>query len=29
VAIALALIFREVVISLFAGVWLGAFLWSG
>jgi Na+/H+ antiporter NhaC len=29
VAIALALIFREVVISLFAGVWLGAFLWTG
>jgi Na+/H+ antiporter NhaC len=28
-AIALALIFREVVISLFAGVWLGAFLWTG
>jgi Na+/H+ antiporter NhaC len=29
IAIALALIFREVVISLFAGVWLGAFLWTG
>jgi Na+/H+ antiporter NhaC len=28
-AIALALIFREVVIALFAGVWLGAFLWTG
>lgn len=28
-AIVLALIFREVVISLFAGVWLGAFLWAG
>ncbi|MDQ3555942.1 MAG: Na+/H+ antiporter NhaC family protein, partial [Gemmatimonadota bacterium] len=28
-AIVLALIFREVVISLFAGVWLGAFLWTG
>ncbi len=28
-AIALALIFKEVVISLFAGVWLGAFLWTG
>lgn len=28
-AIAMALIFREVVISLFAGVWLGAMLWSG
>ncbi|CAN5726670.1 Na+/H+ antiporter NhaC family protein [soil metagenome] len=28
-AILLALIFREVVISLFAGVWLGAFLWTG
>jgi Na+/H+ antiporter NhaC len=29
IAIALALIFREVVISLFAGVWVGAFLWTG
>ncbi|HEX2206482.1 MAG TPA: Na+/H+ antiporter NhaC family protein [Longimicrobium sp.] len=29
VAIALALIFREVVISLFAGVWVGAFLMAG
>lgn len=28
-AIVLALLFREVVISLFAGVWLGAFLWTG
>ncbi len=28
-AIALALIFREVVISLFLGVWLGAFFWTG
>lgn len=28
-AIVLALIFREVVISLFAGVWLGAFFWTG
>ncbi len=28
-AILLALLFREVVISLFAGVWLGAFLWTG
>lgn len=28
-AIVLALVFREVVISLFAGVWLGAFLWTG
>jgi Na+/H+ antiporter NhaC len=29
VAILLALIFREVVVSLFAGVWLGAFFWTG
>ena len=29
IAIALALIFKEVIISLFAGVWLGAFLWTG
>ncbi|MFQ5747108.1 MAG: Na+/H+ antiporter NhaC family protein [Gemmatimonadota bacterium] len=29
VAILLALIFREVVISLFLGVWLGALLWVG
>jgi hypothetical protein len=29
IAIVLALVFREVVISLFAGVWLGAFLWTG
>ncbi|MGD8698614.1 MAG: hypothetical protein PVJ43_04950, partial [Gemmatimonadales bacterium] len=28
-AIALALIFREVVISLFAGIWLGAFFVAG
>jgi Na+/H+ antiporter NhaC len=28
-AIVLALIFREVVISLFAGIWLGAFFWTG
>ncbi|HET7274232.1 MAG TPA: Na+/H+ antiporter NhaC family protein, partial [Longimicrobiaceae bacterium] len=28
-AIALALVFKEVIISLFAGVWLGAFLWTG
>ncbi len=28
-AIAFALVFREVVISLFAGVWLGAFLLTG
>jgi Na+/H+ antiporter NhaC len=28
-AVALALIFREVVISLFAGVWLGAFFIAG
>jgi Na+/H+ antiporter NhaC len=28
-AIVLALIFREVVVSLFAGVWLGAFFWTG
>ena len=29
VAVALALIFREVVISLFAGVWVGAFFAAG
>jgi Na+/H+ antiporter NhaC len=29
VAILLALLFREVVVALFAGVWLGAFLWTG
>jgi Na+/H+ antiporter NhaC len=29
VAIALALIFREVVVSLFAGVWVGAFFVAG
>lgn len=29
IAIVLALLFREVVVSLFAGVWLGAFLWTG
>jgi hypothetical protein len=29
VAIALALIFKEVVVSLFAGVWLGAFFVAG
>jgi Na+/H+ antiporter NhaC len=29
VAIALALIFREVVVSLFFGVWLGAFFYAG
>lgn len=29
IAIALALIFREVVISLFAGIWLGAFFAAG
>jgi Na+/H+ antiporter NhaC len=29
VAIALALIFKEVVISLFAGIWLGAFFVAG
>lgn len=29
VAILLALLLREVVISLFAGVWLGAMLWNG
>jgi Na+/H+ antiporter NhaC len=29
VAIVLALVFREVVISLFLGVWLGAFLFAG
>jgi Na+/H+ antiporter NhaC len=29
IAIALALIFREVVISLFLGVWLGAFFFAG
>jgi Na+/H+ antiporter NhaC len=29
VAIALALIFREVVISLFAGIWLGALILAG
>ena len=28
-AIGLALLFREVVISLFAGVWFGALLWTG
>jgi hypothetical protein len=28
-AIALALIFREVIVALFAGVWLGAFFWTG
>lgn len=28
-AIALSLVFREVVVSLFAGVWLGAFFWTG
>jgi Na+/H+ antiporter NhaC len=28
-AIALALIFREVVSALFIGVWLGAFFWAG
>jgi Na+/H+ antiporter NhaC len=28
-AIVLALVFREVVIALFAGVWLGAFFWTG
>jgi Na+/H+ antiporter NhaC len=28
-AIALALILKEVIVSLFAGVWLGAFLWTG
>jgi hypothetical protein len=28
-AIVLALVFREVVVSLFAGVWLGAFFWTG
>lgn len=28
-AILLALVFREVIVSLFAGVWLGAFLWTG
>jgi Na+/H+ antiporter NhaC len=28
-AILLALVFREVVIALFAGVWLGAFFWTG
>jgi Na+/H+ antiporter NhaC len=28
-AIALALVFREVVISLFLGVWLGAFFYAG
>jgi Na+/H+ antiporter NhaC len=28
-AIGLALLFREVVISLFAGVWIGAFFWTG
>ena len=29
VAVILALVLREVVISLFIGVWMGAFLWSG
>ncbi len=29
IAISLALIFKEVIISLFAGVWVGAFLWTG
>ncbi len=29
VAIALALVFKEVVSALFVGVWLGAFLWTG
>ena len=29
VAIAMALIFREVVVSLFFGVWLGAFFYAG
>ncbi|MFQ5690199.1 MAG: Na+/H+ antiporter NhaC family protein [Gemmatimonadota bacterium] len=29
VAIALALVFREVVISLFLGVWLGSFFYAG
>jgi Na+/H+ antiporter NhaC len=28
-AVALALIFREVIVALFAGVWLGAFFWTG
>jgi Na+/H+ antiporter NhaC len=28
-AIVLALLFREVVIALFAGIWLGAFFWTG
>ncbi|MEW5928772.1 MAG: Na+/H+ antiporter NhaC family protein [Gemmatimonadota bacterium] len=28
-AIVLALVFREVVVALFAGVWLGAFFWTG
>nr|MDQ3388567.1 Na+/H+ antiporter NhaC family protein [Gemmatimonadota bacterium] len=28
-AIILALVFREVVIALFGGVWLGAFFWTG
>ena len=28
-AIALALVFREVVSALFLGVWFGAFLWAG
>ena len=28
-AILLALVFREVVSALFAGVWLGAFFWAG
>lgn len=28
-AIALALVFREVVSALFIGVWLGAFFWAG
>jgi Na+/H+ antiporter NhaC len=29
VAIAFALLFREVVLSLFAGIWLGALFWTG
>lgn len=29
VAIALALVFKEVVSALFLGVWLGAFFWAG
>lgn len=28
-AIAFALLFREVVVALFAGVWIGAFFWTG